>query len=242
MQATTAPATPSSALPRLSLSSGTVELLKWIGLVLMTIDHVNKYLFNETNAIAFAAGRLTMPIFGFVLAYNLARPGALAQGLYRRAALRLAAFGLLATPAFLALGGLLAGVYPLNIMFTLLIAVAVCYQVDRGNRVAAAAAFLVGGAAVEFWWPAVGFCMAVWLYARRPSWGSLAFGVASCAALWAVNGNLWALASLPLLAAATRLHVAVPRLRWVFYAYYPAHLAALWLIRIPMAKAGYLFF
>ena len=208
----------------------------------MTVTHVNKYLFNETNPIAFAAGRLTMPIFGFVLAYNLARPGALSHGLYRRTALRLTAFGLLATPAFLALGGLLAGVYPLNIMFTLLVAVMVCSLVDRGNLVAAAAAFLVGGAAVEFWWPAVGFCLAVWLYARRASWWSLALGVASCAALWAINGDLWALASLPLLAAATRFNVAVPRLRWVFYAYYPAHLAALWLIRIPMAKAGYLFF
>ena len=31
-------------------------------------------------------------------------------------------------------------------------------------------------------------------------------------------------------------------LRWAFYAYYPLHLAALWLIRIPMSKAGYLFF
>ncbi|RUT67556.1 conjugal transfer protein TraX, partial [Flavobacterium cupreum] len=34
----------------------------------------------------------------------------------------------------------------------------------------------------------------------------------------------------------------VSRLRWVFYAYYPAHLFVLWLIRIPMSKAGYLFF
>lgn len=34
----------------------------------------------------------------------------------------------------------------------------------------------------------------------------------------------------------------VPRLRWAFYAYYPLHLAALYLIRIPMAQAGYLFF
>lgn len=32
------------------------------------------------------------------------------------------------------------------------------------------------------------------------------------------------------------------RLRWAFYAYYPLHLTALWLIRIPMSKAGYLFF
>jgi len=41
---------------------------------------------------------------------------------------------------------------------------------------------------------------------------------------------------------ASRVDVRLPRLRWAFYAYYPLHLAALWLIRIPMSKAGYLFF
>ena len=31
-------------LPRLVLSDGTVEALKWLGLILMTGDHINKYL------------------------------------------------------------------------------------------------------------------------------------------------------------------------------------------------------
>ena len=42
--------------------------------------------------------------------------------------------------------------------------------------------------------------------------------------------------------AASVVDLRVPRMRWAFYAYYPIHLAALWLIRIPMGKAGYLFF
>ena len=64
----------------------------------------------------------------------------------------------------------------------------------------------------------------------------------ACAALWFINRNLWALAALPVLFLASRVDVRVPRLRWAFYAYYPLHLASLWLIRIPMSKAGYLFF
>lgn len=52
----------------------------------------------------------------------------------------------------------------------------------------------------------------------------------------------WALAALPVVAAAAHVDVRLPRLRWAFYAYYPLHLIALWLIRIPMSKAGYLFF
>ena len=234
----------SLALPRLVIADGTIEAFKWLGLVLMTIDHVNKYLFNETNTAAFAAGRIAMPIFTFVLAYNLARPGTLVCGVYQRTALRLVVFGLLATPVFMALGGLLAGVYPLNIMFTLLAGTAVLYLIERGAKVGAVAAFVVGGAVVEFWWPTVGFCLAVWLYVRAPSWRSLGLGLglACCASLWVINGNLWALASLPIFLLATRVDLTLPRARWAFYAYYPLHLSALWLIRIPMAKAGYLFF
>ena len=103
-------------------------------------------------------------------------------------------------------------------------------------------AFLVGGSSVEYWWPAVAFGLAVWSYTRRPSWAAAAVAVLACAALWFINRNLWALAALPVLFLASRVDVRVPRLRWAFYAYYPLHLAALWLIRIPMSKAGYLFF
>ncbi len=63
-----------SALPKLVITDGTLEALKYLGLVLMTLDHVDKYLFNGTCPTAFAAGRSALPIFAMVLAYNLAHP------------------------------------------------------------------------------------------------------------------------------------------------------------------------
>jgi hypothetical protein len=42
----------------------------------------NKYLFNETLLFLFEAGRVAMPLFVFVLAYNLARPGIYESGPY----------------------------------------------------------------------------------------------------------------------------------------------------------------
>ena len=39
--------------PRLSLTNGTLEALKWLGLLLMTGDHVNKYLFNHAAGGAY---------------------------------------------------------------------------------------------------------------------------------------------------------------------------------------------
>ena len=48
----------------------------------MTGDYVNKYLFNGTLPRLFNAGRVTLPLFVFVLAYNLARPDTLERGVY----------------------------------------------------------------------------------------------------------------------------------------------------------------
>jgi|SRR5690625_2855495 len=229
----------------LYVPNGTVEALKWLALVLMTGDHVNKYLFNGTLPVLFEAGRLALPIFAFVLAYNLARPGVLERGAYPRTMARLAVFGAVATVPFVALGGLYAGWLPLNVLFTLLTITACAYLVEKGGPAAfagAAVVFLVGGLLVEFWWPAVAFGLATWAYCKRPTWIAAAVALLACAALWFINGNLWALAALPLVLAASRVDLPMPRLRWAFYAYYPLHLAALWAIRIPMSKAGYLFF
>lgn len=215
-----------TAPPALAVHNGTLEALKWIALALMTLDHVNKFLFDEKLTPLFYAGRLVMPMFGFVLAYNLARPSALAGGMHLRVMKRLAIFGALSTPMFVAL----VGWWPLNILFMLIFATAILFLHEKGgpwNRVAALALFVFGGALVEFWWPALLSCIAAWAYCRQPSMKRLALWTLATASLFVVNGNLWALVALPILLGAAHLKVNVPRLRWVFYAYYPMHLLVL---------------
>lgn len=219
-----------AALPRVVISNGTLEALKWIGLVLMALDHANKYVFAHALPGAFELGRLAMPIFGFVLAYNLARPGALAAGAHTRTMKRLALYGVAATPFFISLGGLLAGWWPLNIMFTLLVAACILYLVEKGGfaRLAGATAlFLFGGAMVEFWWFALAFVVAAWWYFKTANKLAVAVCALALAALFVVNKNLWALAAVPLMLAAPLVELNMPRLRHVFYAFYPAHLAVL---------------
>ena len=230
-------------LPHLILSNGTLEALKWLGLMLMTGDHVNKYLFNSTLPVLFETGRLALPLFVFVLAYNLARPHALEFGVYRRTIIRLMVFGGLATPPFIALGGIrFGGVWPLNIMFTLLAVTVTACLIEKGRIVAAVLVFLVGGGLGEFLWPAIAFGLAIWSYRKRPTSTAAAVAVIACATFWLINHNMWALAALPVILLTTRFDLRVPRLRLFFYGYYPLHLILLFLIRIPMRKAGYLFF
>ena len=223
-----------TALPVIALSSGVIESLKWLAIALMTLDHINKYAFHASLPYAFELGRLAMPLFAFVMAYNLSRPGTLAGGSYGRSIRRLAAFAVATTPISIALGGLLWGVWPLNILFMLLTATAVMYLVEKGgqaNQSMAVLVFMVGGCLVEFWWPAVGFAVACWFYCRRPGWLSLCLAIACCAALAPINQNFWAMAVFPIIYSATKVNFGFPRSKWyVFYAYYPLHLALILLV------------
>jgi hypothetical protein len=54
------------------LSEAQQETLKWLAIFTMTLDHANKLLFNFDYPVMFWLGRLTFPLFAFLIAYNLA--------------------------------------------------------------------------------------------------------------------------------------------------------------------------
>ena len=218
--------------PAVVVQDGTIEALKWLGVVLMTLDHINKYFFNETLPGVFELGRLTMPIFGFVLAYNLARPGCLATGAYGRTMKRMALYGLLATPFYIILGaGQLAfGWLPLNIMAMLFVATASLYLVELGGgrgMLAAGVVFLLGGILGEFWWMGQAVVMTAWWYFRSGRHIALVSVIAATALLFVINRNFYAVFSIVLLVGGQYVNVRIPRLKNIFYAYYPLHLAVL---------------
>lgn len=233
---------PRLAFPKIIISNGTLEGLKWLALLLMTLDHINKYLFNGTLSYLYEAGRLAMPIFVVVLAYNLARPGQLEKKVYQRTMMRLAVWGAIASVPYIALGTVFTNWLPLNILFTLLALTSTAYFIERGNLVAAWGIFLVSGALVEYWWPCLIFGLATWSYFKRPDFFSASIAIIACASLDFINGNSWAMIVFIIVFSATHIDLKMPRIKWFFYIYYPLHLCILWLIRIPMSQAGYLFF
>lgn len=229
-----AAAHPGLQLQPLVFSDGALAAVKWLAAVLMLLDHTNKYLYGGTIGWMYAAGRLSMPLFAFVLGMNLSRPEMLLRGGYRRLSVRLLVFGTLATAPFVAVNHLTAGWWPLNMMFSFLVATVAAWMFDRSGSMSKILGWLVvawGGALVEFWWPAVGLCLCVWAYQRRPS-RSLVIGYLFClVALWLVNGNFWAMAVLSVLFALQRWwSQPLPRARWFFYAFYPLHLVVFWLL------------
>lgn len=228
-------------------NNDTLAALKWVALLLMVIDHTNKYLLNSTYDSLFVAGRLALPIFAFVLAYNLARPSTFVAGAYRRTMGRLAVFGALASIPYVGMGNVYYGWWPLNVMFSLLVITATIYCIERRTPwhwIGAAALFGIGGLLVEYQWQGIAMGVASWIAVRYRSSFALLTAIGSCAGLASINGTHAALLAVPILAAALywRLDWHVPRCKWTFYIVYPLHLCILWLIRIPMSKAGYVFF
>lgn len=239
-----APAMRTATPPQpLQVSSGALEALKWLAVGAMVIDHVNKYLLHGSVPAMFSIGRLALPIFAFVLGHHLARADADAGAMRLRLMGRLAAAAAVATLPYVALGGLGWGWWPANILTTFLLATAVMHGWSIAHplaRVGTVVLFAAGGALVEFWWPGVACVLASAGFVRRPGPASLALLAAVLACLpmpaWFLAGggvslDMSALAGLPLVALVRMANPRVPRLRWVFYAIYPAHLAILWLLR-----------
>ena len=216
--------------PCVHITTGTLNALKWLALVFMVGDHVNKYLLGDTIPFLFAAGRLVLPLFVFVLGYNLARPGTLMNGVYLRVMKRLLLFGALASIPFICLGGLLAVWWPLNILVTLAVLTATLYAIDSGHFIIAGIVFLIGGSSVEFWWPAIIFGVAVWAYCKQPSWCAAIVAILACSALWVINRDMWALVALLLILAAPSIDVKFPRCSYGFYIFYSAHLSLILLL------------
>ena len=150
------------------LADGTAEALKWFALVLMVLDHANQYLCNGAVHWVFPIARLSFPLFGFVLAYNLARPGTLSNGAAIRTMKRLSIFALMASLPHSVLDGRL---FPLNILATLLVATATVYLFAQSGfkKGYAILVFMLGGGVVEGNWFAVAVCVAAYRYCQSPT-------------------------------------------------------------------------
>lgn len=227
-------------------------LLKMIAIVSMTLNHTSiifhDYLPQELNCVLIACGGLAFPIMAFLIGegYRHTRD-------VRKYALNLFIFAILSqVPFSLFLSG---QVYQGNVLFTLLLGLLVLCLNDRvKNRVYFWLMF-VGVVLLSFFldWGVVGPIM-VYLYATQTSKFNkfvlpviipiLGMGVPQLVALFSLGiyealGNLLYLLvgcglTIPLLIAYKGKRG--PSAKYLFYAYYPAHILMLGLVRELMLR------
>lgn len=218
-------------------------LLKVAAIIFMTLDHVNKYIYNYGIPEFYYIGRLALPLFVLILAYNLSK---LDYNQLLKVALRLLVFGAISIIPYNLLGSPISmGWWPLNVFFTLasisLIACLLSFS-SKGRikdlfRALAFVVFLVSGVVVEYFWPAIGFGVAAFTYFRLakipvPNWKKSILLILAAVMLYgicSINGNYYALLALPLFFGASKIKITVNlRWKWFFYWFYPVHLCLIW--------------
>lgn len=201
------------------LSPAAILALKVGACVAMVLDHIDWLLFDSSLFFHDTLGRAVFPVFAFILARNLAR--AEPAHMLRSVVPRMVAVGVVAQLAY---GALVDWSGPLNVMFSLALAVSVVSWWNAGRYVAALVAFVLFGAVVDYLWFGVAMiAVFTWLQGREgiPAWF---YGVGAALFLYPVNGGAWAVLLAPLLLLAGRLDGPAARYKWLFYAFYPLHL------------------
>lgn len=214
-------------------TNGQLEALKWIALGSMFVDHFGRHLYAwDQHSLVFAAGRLAFPLFALVLALNLARPGDRAARTARTFTRLAIACAISVLPSIWARG------QPelVNVFGTLALGTAVCWLLATSGHIAwrAALCILVAIASihVEFDVPGVFLIPAIYLWRAEARREAAVLALIVFLAVAALNGSFggahgWTgtLLALPLAVALAYVPVEAPRLRWLFYAVYPLHLA-----------------
>lgn len=214
--------------------------LKIVAIVAMTVDHVGALLYPDALWLR-VVGRLTMPIIAFLLVEGYHHTGNLT-----RYALRLLVFALIAQPIYR-----LAFPHGLNVLFDLLVGLGVIWAYDRLRFIWLQALLLacvcvLSVVVVLDWWH-LGVLMIFVFHRTRGQFTRTAVAIGL---LLAANAVVFAIASAktgdPNYATINTINLgcllALPVIhryngsrskdvRYLFYAYYPAHLLALCGIR-----------
>lgn len=215
--------------------------LKLIALLTMTVDHIGMLLFPRVLLFRYV-GRLAFPIFAFMIAEGCSHTRSL-PGYLKSMALVAA---LCQVVSFLATRSLMMGIF---VTFSLSIGLIMLLKNARQKQttgakllfffaVAAVLAItealpvLLRGTDFGVDYGFIGVALPVCVYAVRGKWPKLAVSAAALSLLAVYSGwvGQWlGLLALPLLALYNGQR-GKWKLKWLFYLYYPAHLAILWLI------------
>ncbi len=219
----------------LRLNDGQLEALKWLALASMFVDHFGRYAFGlGTDSWAFAIGRLAFPLFAFVLASNLARPGERVQRAWRTSR-RLGIWAVVsALPSWWARDAWL----PVNVLATLAISAGLCAVLEARWSPLAQACACVGGVTLalvaEFSIP--GVLLVVCLQRALAGGNSAALLLAASMLMLTAAINMsfgsamaggFTLTSLAAVLAARFGSCESRRIKWAFYLTYPLHLLAI---------------
>jgi len=221
-------------------------VLKVIAIVAMTVDHIGAFLYADDIWLRII-GRLTIPIIAFLIVEGYHHTSNIKRYMFR-----LFGFALLAQPIYL-----LAFEHGLNVLFDLFIGLGAILIIDKFKLgwwqypFIAIVSLIAIGISLDWWHLAI---LMIFIFHRwRGNFKAITFAIV---ALFTTNfllfrvvaditgneslqithtTNLYCIAALPLIylySGARGPYSSGPDYRYFFYLYYPAHLLAIYLIKI----------
>ena len=207
------------------MSNNRNDILKVIGLVSMTFDHIGMMLFPHIFWFR-VVGRIAFPIFAYHVAIGVKNTQSIAKY-----ALRVLIFACLTQPIYrLAVGS------GLNIMFDLFIGIVVLGLIRQNNKGYLALACTVALAwsicNQGYGWYGTGCMIAFYYMDEHVKLASIVFvAISIVAAFYSPNYvQGFAVLALPFILFKAKIRVKVPK--YLFYVYYPVHLLGLHLAGI----------
>ncbi len=199
------------------VGSGTIESLKWLGLIAMVAEHWMRFVVGELPSWLYLCGRMAFPLFAFALALGLAGK---TRSQLRATTLRAFIWALVAQACMQLMD---APDGQLNVLFTFGLGLALVDIFDCVRSPFFRAVALFAAAAVAIWCEfgivgvafvagAVALCRA-----QVPPAAAWAAVLGLLVALAIPNGNHFALVALPVAILVWRFGIVVPRVRGLFY-------------------------
>lgn len=228
--------------PRLKTNLDT-NLLKLIAIISMLIDHVGTVFFPEIPAFRWA-GRLAFPIFAYCLTVGL-----LYTSNVKKYLIRLGIFAVISQPLYI------MAFHPydwreewmnMNIFFTLFVSlIAMVGFKERKWWLFIAAFLLLSFINFDYSGNGVVLMLIFYICRNHPPIGALLYVLQYITALWSgypedpksllvgglcIDWTIFALLAAPLIFLRTNTKIKINK--YFFYAFYPAHLAAIWIVRM----------
>lgn len=212
------------------------DLLKWIAIATMTVDHVGAVLFPDLEVLRFV-GRFSFPLFAYLLVLGVENTRNV-----RNYFIRLFVFALVSqVPFFLALDN---GPFDLlNIFFILSCGLAFLYFFKKGSFFAIVPIFATLFLPFDYGIYGIAIIGCMYMLRANTKFGVAALVIINALFLVPWNNQFLSIASIPLvilhksgslnLTEGTPAKLAIPLWRkYFFYVYYPLHLALLYVINL----------
>lgn len=211
------------------------ELLKWIAIITMTVDHVGAVLFPEFEVLRWI-GRLSFPLFAYLLVLGMESTRNV-----RKYFTRLFIFALISqVPFFLAID--YEPFESLNIFFTLSFGLWFVYFFKKGSFVAFVPVFASLFLPFDYGIYGIALIGCMYMLTKNQNFGALLVVLLNALFLVSISSQILSLFALPLILLHNNGSLGtikfsegfkIPAWRkYFFYIYYPLHLALLYLIRI----------